>query len=217
MTSAVENEFKFTTDRKLDEDAAVKELLSFLDNNSIPYRLRTKHSVDRYYDTADLAIYRMDSIVRMKHSSNGKIKLTLKKPISKDDGMMSRKEIERVSDGTFSDICNFAGEVFPDLVLSEEPSIELECSRTSIDYEDGSEIKLSFDHCTYLHGNLRKDFFEIELEFMSDSTATDFDRLGICGFVENHLGFVPTVKSKYQRGIEWIQQTESRKINVTIE
>lgn len=205
MAEAVENEFKFTTDKNLDDDSVTEELISFLKSKGIPFAVRKKHSVDRYYDSVDLALYRSDCIMRMKTTSKGKIKLTAKKPISGDGALFSRREVERSSDGSFGDVLAFAGEEFPWIELEEEPALVLECFRTSIDYTDGSGINLSYDHCTFIHGNDRKDFREIELECMSDSACSDFDETGILDIIEESLGFHPASESKYRRGIDWIK------------
>lgn len=201
MGSAVENEFKFTTDREIDGEAVVRELVSFLKMNNVDYSMKTKHSVDTYYDSENLALFIMDCMVRLKRSSNGKLKLTAKRPISNGDGMMSREEIERESDGSFEDVCAFSSSVFPGIDLSSEPSLTLECNRTSIAYGDG--IDLTFDSCIYIFGEESKKFHEIELECMSDRTDTGFDGIGIRGFIEEHLGFDPVVQSKYRRGVQW--------------
>ncbi len=203
MGTAVENEFKFTSDRRIDEDTVVDELLSYLDKKGITYSVKVKSSVDRYYDSEHLALYHNDCMLRLKNSENGKIKLTMKRPISNAKQMMSRKEIERASDGSFEDVCAFCRTEFPDLIISPEPTLMIECERTSIDLKDGSGIKLSFDHCVYRYGIDSKDFYEIEYESMDDITNTEFDNIGICGFIQFYLEFQPVVKSKYQRGIEW--------------
>ena len=201
MGSAVENEFKFTTDREIDGEAVVRELVSFLKMNNVDYSMKTKHSVDTYYDSGDLTLYMSDCILRLKNFPNGKMILTAKRPISIDNDMMSRKETERESDGSLEDVCAFASSEFPDIIVSPQPSLILECDRTSIAYGDG--IDLTFDCCTYIFGERKKGFYEIELECMSDRTDTDFDRIRIRGFIKEHLGFEPVTKSKYRRGVEW--------------
>lgn len=208
MSIAVENEFKLTTDKALDEEAVFNQLCSFLDAKKKTYVVKKKHSVDRYYDNKGLYIYNIDSMVRLKNSSNGKVKLTLKRTISKRKNMMSRKEIERPSDGTFKDVQDFAREEFPGIKLLEEPIFMIECLRYSIKYTDKVDIDLAFDRCTFMYGDHRKEFHEIELEFLSDYTNTDFDEIGICKFINKELGFEPVTKSKYQRGVEWRNSLE---------
>ena len=202
MGTAVENEFKFTTCEHLDSDVIIDRLMTFLGQNHINYHLKSKHSVDSYFDTEDLQLFKMDCILRRKNSSNGKIKLTIKRPMSNEMGMMSRMEIERESDGTFEDLCDFLHNEFPDLNVPDSPVLYIDCDRTAFDYKDGSDIKLSLDHCFYEANGNRKEFFEIELESMDDRTRRDFDRIGALDFIES-LGFHQVTASKYQRGIDW--------------
>ena len=140
-------------------------------------------------------------MLRRKVSSTGKIKLTVKRPISNKHGIMSREETERTSDGSYEDLCEFVHEVIPDIEIRRQPIFTLECERAAYDLDNGTN--LSFDVCTYVHGERRKDFLEIELECMSDSVKRDFDSDGICDLVQN-MGFKQVTKSKYQRGIEWL-------------
>jgi inorganic triphosphatase YgiF len=203
MGSAIENEFKFTCGQKVNGTLVVQRLESYLDLHDISYKEKNRHSVDSYYDSGDMALYRSDRILRMKRSDSGRIKLTVKRPVSNEENMMSREEIETSSDGSMKELKAFARENLPDVEIADDPVLKIDCTRTAIYYQDGSEILLSFDHCKYLSGRDCKEFYEIELESMDDSTERGFDRIEIRAFIESELGFEPTVKSKYQRGIEW--------------
>ena len=202
MGTAVENEFKFTSYEHLDADIIIDKLMTFLSQHRISYNLKSKHSVDSYFDTTDFDLYKMDCILRRKNSSNGKIKLTMKRPMSNELGMMSRLEIERASDGSFDDLMDFFHNEFPSMTIDDDPVLYIDCDRTAFDYTDGSNIKLSLDHCFYMFKDNKKDFFEIELESMDDHTKRDFDSIGILDFIES-LEFQQVTVSKYQRGIQW--------------
>ncbi|MBR4202779.1 MAG: hypothetical protein IKQ93_04305, partial [Candidatus Methanomethylophilaceae archaeon] len=76
--------------------------------------------------------------------------------------------------------------------------------RTAFYYTDGADVMLTFDTCRYISGKRRKDFLEVEIESMGKSTERGFDHIGMRDFVKE-LSFYPVTKSKYQRGIEWIQ------------
>ncbi len=208
MGTAVENEFKYTSDRDIDAGLLVERLEVFLKDRSVPFKKKVKRSKDLYFDSADMELFNSERMLRMKTSENGKIKLTVKRPISNEFGMMSREEIEAASDGSMDDIVRFAGKHLPGIQIGEEPTLAIECERTAFDYLDGSGIKLSFDRCIYVHGDASKTFYEIELESMNESTERDFDEIGMCGFIEETLGFEPVTKSKYQRGIEWIRASD---------
>ncbi len=199
MVEAVENEFKLTTDAPIDEDLILKRLSGYLDDHGIDYSEKVKSSEDRYFDSKDMELDSMDCILRRKNSSSGRIKLTIKRPLTNDSGMMSRREIEKRSDGSFEDLCAFSEEQFPGIMIEEEPVLIIRTTRHDFEY-DG--IKLSFDICTYVDGEDTKDFHEIELESMDDSTECDFDRIGIVDFIRT-LGFETTVLSKFKRGIIW--------------
>lgn len=203
MSEAVENEYKFTTSKDLDREYVVRRLGSFLDSHDIPYKVKSKRSVDSYYDTDELALFHADCCLRKKVSENGNIKLTIKRPISNAEGMMSRDEIERTSDGSIDDVRKFCDQYFSDLCILEMPVFTVETERTAFDYKDGSGIKLSLDSCDYVLREHRHRFYEIELESMDSTTERGFDDIGILLYIEKVLGFEPTTKSKYVRGIEW--------------
>jgi len=205
MGNNVENEFKFTLEGCQDCSSITKRLEQYLDEHGVPYSEKIRQSVDSFFDTEDFRIYEDDCVLRRKVSSNGKIKLTIKKPISNEFRMMSRQEIEVPSDGSIEEIRAFAAEYLPGMEVGEEPVLVSECERTSIKYEDGSCIKLSVDACSYLDGGSRKDFCEIELESIDDSTQRDFDAIGMCDFITDELGFVTVTESKYRRGIKWLR------------
>ncbi len=205
MGNNVENEFKFTLEGCQDCGAISERLEGFLNEHGVPYSKKIKQSVDSFFDTEDYQVYEKDCVLRRKVSSNGKVKLTIKKPLSNEFRMMSRQEIEVPSDGSIGEIRAFAAEYLPDLEIMEGPVLVSECERTSITYEDGSCIKLSVDACSYVNGGSRKDFCEIELESIDDSTKRDFDAIGMCDFITDVLGFVTVTESKYRRGIKWIR------------
>ena len=143
-------------------------------------------------------------ILRQKIQSTGKIKLTAKKPISNEEEMMSRREIEILSDGKFKSLKAFGKEIFPDLKIMKDPVLTIETERTAIYYIDGADIMLSFDICRFVCGKDSKTFLEIEIESMSQTTERGFDLIGMRDFVKER-SFYPVTTSKYQRGIEWIQ------------
>jgi len=202
MGTAVENEFKFTTDDISIKDSSIKALEEYLVENDIVFSMKNKQSIDSYFDTDSFRLYSEGCTMRRKVSSNGKIKLTAKKPISNEFGMMSRKETERTSDGSLEDLWDFIKKEYPEITIEEEPVFLLENERISYDLDDGTN--LSFDHCIYVSGEDRKGFLEIELECMSDSVERDFDSSGLCDFALE-LGFEQTTKSKYERGVEWLR------------
>ncbi len=203
MGNAVENEYKFTSDDVSLADDIVDDLRTFLLSHGVVFSEKTRTSVDSYFDTADLQLYRMDCILRRKVSQNGKCKLTVKRPISNSGDMMSRQEIEIVSSGELGEIMDFAYEHFPDLDISEVPSLTIESERTAFSYQDGSEIKLSLDVCRYIKDGRHRDFLEIELESMDKGTRRGFDTIGIIGHITTGLGFVCVTESKYRRGVAW--------------
>ena len=202
MVTAVENEFKFTTDDCSNVEHILQELESYLIEKDIIYSYRTKQSVDSYFDSKHLLLYSAGCMLRRKVSSTGKIKHTFKEPISNDYGMMSRQETERTSDGSFKDLCNFVREIYPDINIEEQPVFTMECERAAYDLDNGTN--LSIDLCTYVSGKKRKDFLEIELECMSDVVNRDFDSEGLCDLALE-LGFEQVTRSKYQRGVEWLR------------
>jgi len=199
---AVENEFKFTSEKDLDPGSVAESLRSFLSSKNVPFKEKSKQSVDLYFDTEGLDLYKEDCILRQKTSSNGKIKLTVKRPISNEMRMMSREEIETESDGSWERVLSFSEEHLPGRIVLEKPSLTIECERIAFDYKDGSGIKLSLDVCDYVDGPTKKRFYEIELESVDDSTNREFDSIGMCQFIED-LGFAPVTESKYRRGVAW--------------
>jgi len=206
MTKTTENEYKFTNMGEMSAAEVVGRLRSFLDSSGVTFEEKTRKSVDTYYDSDDLVLYRSDCSLRQKVSSNGKIKLTIKRPVSKDGGVMSREEIEIRSDGSLESVKSFCGQYFPDLRIGDIPVVSVENERYAFNYTDGSGIMLSLDSCEYVSGERRTKFYEIEIESMDDGVQRDFDSIGLCGFVKDELGFEPTVKSKYCRGVEWVRE-----------
>jgi len=203
MDGAVENEYKFVS-YEGDYDAINSELREHLRRSGMAFREKSKHSIDNYYDSNDLALYHSDCCLRKKTTKKGKSKLTIKKPIDNGHGMMSRQEIEESSDGSLDSIKGFAERYLPGIVIKDEPVISVETDRTVFEYLDGSGVKLSLDHCFYKHGEMSKEFYEIEIESMSDITVRDFDSIGIIDTIVNDLRFRQTTVSKYSRGMDWI-------------
>ena len=211
MSKAVENEFKFTTDRISDKRAIMDGLESFLEDHDVKYKVRTRLSVDTYYDSKELDLYRSGCSLRNKASSKGKFKLTAKRPISNEKGVMSREEIEDSSDGSFRSLEAFGKMVFPGVKIQKQPVLTLKSERVAFYYiDEGNEIMLSLDVCKYVSGDLSKDFLEIEIEFMGDSAENGFDSLGLSRFVTDKLRFESVTKSKYQRGMEWISSANAQ-------
>jgi inorganic triphosphatase YgiF len=176
---------------------------AFLQESGMPYKKKSKSSLDTYYDTKNHALYAKDCSLRRKISSKGKVKLTLKRPISNDLGMMSREEIEIMSDGSLESLKEFAAPYFPGLKIADMPALTVLNTRTAFEYKDGSGIKLSIDDCRYVDGHNTLDFYEIELESMDGDIHRGFDTIGILDFISSDLGFKLTVQSKYSRGIAW--------------
>ena len=199
---AVENEYKFTSDRG-DASACLSELESFLQGTGKEYAVSTKLSTDYYYDSVKMEITLSGCFIRKRVYSDGKCKLTVKRPISAD-GIMSREEIERTSDGSYQGLQSFCDECFPGVVLNDDPSLINRCERTVFTLDDGSGAKLSFDMCQYAFGDRRKDYLEIEYEIVSDAVKREFDDIGLVDFVTRSLRFVPVTESKYTRGLKWI-------------
>ncbi len=200
----VENEFKFTTDRKLEPADVINSLESFLKDHSIPYEKKVRQSQDRYYDSNTLELYRKGCSLRQKNTFKGKVKLTAKKPLSNEGEMMSREEIEMPADGRFMTLKAFGKGCFPDITIEKDPVLQMRTERTAFYYTDGADVMLTFDTCRYISGKRHKDFLEVEIESMGKSTERGFDHIGMRDFVKE-LSFYPVTKSKYQRGIEWIQ------------
>ncbi len=196
---AVENEYKFMSDRK-DFSACRSELESFLKRSGKQFTTNTKQSTDRFYDSEQMEITSKGCFIRQKTYPDGKCKLTVKKPIS-INGAVSREEIERVSDGTHQDLQCFCDECFSGVVLTETPTLVIDCERTEYAFEDMSNI--SIDKCQYISGTNRKDYLEIEYEVVSDTTMTAFDCIGLNDFVTEVLKFEPVFESKYVRGLRW--------------
>lgn len=204
MSTAIENEFKFQIEQRVDIPSIIQELEDYLVSHYVDYKMKTRQSVDTYFDSKDLELFHSGCTMRSKVSSTGKIKLTAKKPVSNDFGMMSREETEIISDGKYKTLKKFCEECFPGVEFQKKPVLTLESERFAFYYKDGSDVLLSLDTCTYKSGKKSKNFVEIELESMSDSTVRDFDSIGIVSFISDELGFENVTKSKYHRGIEWL-------------
>ena len=198
---SVENEYKYTRSADADAYALIDRLESFLVENDVPFKRKSRVAVDSYFDSEDLDLFKADCCLRRKVSSKGKIKLTMKRPISKEDGLMSREEIEEPSDGSISEVLRFGRLHFPDIDIGEEPVLMIECERIAFEYLDGSGLKLSFDTVEYVRPQGPEGYFEIELESMDDCECRDFDSLGIVRFIRDKLGFEPATDSKYRRGM----------------
>ena len=209
MVTAVENEYKFTKDSVSDTDRIIEELRGYLKDHDIPFKEKSKHSVDEYFDTPEMFLYERDCILRRKTSSDGKVKLTAKKPKSNGCGMMSRIETEALSDGSLEELLSFFEDNYAGYILEKEPVLLIEAERTAFDYKDGSGVKLSFDSCTYKADGRSHRFYEIEVESMDDDLERDFDAIGILDFIEKDLNFERTIKSKYARGVEWLSHDQT--------
>ena len=201
---AVENEYKFTSDRT-DISACLSELESFLRSTGIQYSVQKKQSTDHYYDSEQMEITSRGCFIRKRTYSDGKCKLTVKRPISVN-GDITREEIERPSDGTHSELQGFCDECFPGVVLNEMPTLTNDCERTVFAFEDKSGAKLYFDKCQFVSGPNFRDFLEIEYEIVSDKVMADFDDMGLIDFVTRVLGVKPVSESKYLRGLKWKNQ-----------
>ncbi len=197
----IENEYKFTSD-SADPVRCTEALRSFLESSGAPFTESEREYTDRYFDSSDMAITSQGCFLRQRTYSDGTCRLTVKRPVS-DGSITVREETERASDGSFEDLRAFAGENFPGVGISPHPTLVNVCRRRVFSYGDGSGIKLSFDMCQYAESNRRKDYFEIELEHVSDAAEDDFDHIGVARFVIGELGFSAVADSKYVRGLRW--------------
>ncbi len=197
----IENEYKFTSD-SADPVQCIGRLRSFLQSSGIPFSESDRSYTDRYFDSSAMEITAAGCFLRQRTYSDGRCKLTVKRPIS-GEGAMIREETERSSDGSFGDLQSFSGECFPGVEIESLPALVNVCRRTVFAYGDGSGIKLSFDMCQYAKSNRRKDYSEIELECVSDRSMGDFDTVGVSRIVTEELNFSPVHESKYVRGLKW--------------
>lgn len=131
----IENEYKFTSD-SADPEQCIGRLRSFLESSGIPFEESDRDCTDRYYDSSDMEITSAGCFLRQRTYSDGRCKLTVKRPVS-SDGKMVREEIERTSDGSFGELQQFSEEHFPGVAIDPLPSLVNVCRRTVFAYSDG--------------------------------------------------------------------------------
>ncbi len=200
---SLENEYKFTSD-SADPAQCIGKLRFFLESSGMPFDESERSYTDRYYDSSGRGITSTGGFLRQRTYSDGRGKLTVKRPVS-TDGKMVREEIERTTDCSFDDLREFSNKYFPGVDIDSIPTLVNVCRRTVFAYRDGSGIKLSFDMCQYVVNDTRKDYAEIELECISDHSLEDFDGIGVSHFVTEELHFSPVQESKYVRGLRWME------------
>lgn len=203
---AIENEYKFTSVQKVDKPAVLKMIASLLEQNGLSFKTSERTHTDRYYDSPDMDITEQGCFLRLRNYGDGRMKLTIKRPACENKNLLSREEIEEFTDGSEKELMAFAGKYFPDVQVSTRPVLTIESERSSIKYKDDGKKKITVDQCTFVSGNRRKTFWELELESLDDVPKDGFDTIGL-GEMLMSTSFVPVFNSKYERGLEWISKT----------
>ena len=200
MGGHVENEMKFTR-QSSDSSCVLTRVLEFLVYNDYSVTKQSeKVYEDHYYDTPDLILFKNDCSARVRDHGNNK-KMTIKIPITKENGIVYRKEIESVCDD-YNELQSFVSSNYEDGIVLKEV-VSLKTARNNIFFKAGREFTLSIDDCKLSDGNREANFIEIEIESIDNLRIDEFGLEGLTFFITKELGFNPTDESKYSRALRW--------------
>ena len=200
---AIENEYKYTSPQRVDKPEIIGMITSLLEQKGFTFKTSERKHTDRYFDSPDMEITKKECFFRLRDYGDGRKKLTIKRPAGENQNLLSREEIEKFTDGSANKMIAFAEKYFPGVDISIIPVLTIESERSSIKYMDDGKKKITIDQCTFVSGNDRLTFWELELESLDEVPKDGFDTIGLEELLKKTT-FVPVYDSKYKRGLEWI-------------
>ena len=198
----VQNEYKFTSDSIEDSDRYLTSILSFLKMTGTYYMSSDRCYTDHYYDSPEMEITKAGCSLRRRTYIDGSNALIVKRPIFKDE-IIARELTVRSSDGSFNDFNAFMNDNFPGVTVGDEPVLTLECDRVLLFLADMNHTMLSLDKCRFVDGNNSSTFIDIDLQLVSNTVRSDYDKVGIVDHISDTLGLHTITDSKYDRGLLW--------------
>jgi len=210
MQSSTEIECKYVISFT-DKDAAVKEIMSFVDSVADQHlNWRAAVHEDSYYDTDDRVILKSGSSLRIRNR-NGTRKCTFKSHIAVRDGLFERTEDENTvsTDDVVialrsmnDDSVNAVGRITSGRELKRTLAVVNHRRKADIIIGD-CEIEFVIDDITY---NGIKNELQVEIELMTNEHPEEYERFvkRFEDISKNCKTFIimPMTESKYERGMK---------------
>ena len=201
MESHIENEMKFTC-KGSDTSYIVSGVLAFLNENKFNVLKQSEKSYcDHYYDSSDHRLFKNNCSARVRDYGN-KMKMTIKIPVSNDNGVTSRKEIESECN-SFGELQSFLDSNYTECITIGEVGC-LRTMRNSIIFETDYQYTITIDLCSMVFDGNMESFTEIEIESIDDDCRGEFGLNDLQSYIVEELQFIPVNESKYSRLLKWI-------------
>ncbi len=212
---ATEIEFKYL----IINDNVVEKITSLLNNHHYKYQFSTQVLTNTYFDTADLALRKLDMGLRVRHS-NSNTEQTIKTSGKVVAGLHQRPEYNVDIDVDTPQLALFEQDIWPDHINLEQLQAQLiplfstdfERNRWLIQNKNGSKIELVFDLGKITSGEQCEDICEIELELIAGDTS---DLFVLTKLFAKQLAFRPGIKSKAARGYNLYHKHNNNDVLIT--
>ncbi len=197
---ATEIEFKYL----IINDNIVEKITELLNNYRYNYQFSTRWLSNCYFDTADLALRKLDMGLRVRRSDLGN-EQTIKTSGKIIAGLHQRPEYNVDIEGDIPQLTLFEQNIWPDDLNIEQLqaqiiplfSTDFERNCWLIHNKNGSKIELVFDLGTISVQDQNEVICEIELELISGNID---DLFALTKIFAEHLALRPGIKSKAARG-----------------
>lgn len=217
------NQLKYSDCSKTDVLERIQKLLAALEIQHTPMNERTQR--DTYFDTEDLQIFHNNGCARIRVlSENGRTdhKATLKTPSDSKifalPNALSRHEEEgtyRSEDEFIRDVKSRFG-IKHDKKILKQIIVNNSRNYCNITTETGN-YELSYDKFYYINSqddSTSETFYEIEIEMNTPDSTPQFQQedkqiMTLAKILKNVMGFHLDMKTKYARGIGWMDKKNS--------
>lgn len=214
LSGLINNQLKYVGDAT----NVLEKLYKSLDLLNIAHDGSSKEIVqrDRYFDTRQRLLERGGCSLRIRENKSGKY-LTAKKPISSGQAALKRHEYEEkvsgkgdvdklVADCFRSYFPEYAGEPVSEILQVKNTRYQTDISTPLHSYA------LCFDKYEYFcrqSGEGGDPQYEIEIEQIDgDDIDADPDIKRLSTLLTDLLGFQVESRSKYQKGVDWLDNKE---------
>ena len=199
MKVRIENEMKFTQ-QSFDSSYTLAQVSEFLTNYGyiITEQYEEIH-YDHYYDTTDRILLKNDYSARIRDCGYEKV-MMIKIPITKENGIVSRKLIVSVCDDC-DELQSFVSTYFQENIVLNE-AVTLKVTRDNVVFKSDRAFILSVDKFTLDGEGCEEYVTEIEIESGVDDRIDEFELEKLVSFITADLGFRQTNESKYSRALK---------------
>lgn len=214
LSGSINNQLKYVGDAK----NVLDKLYKSLDLLNIAHDSSSKETIqrDRYFDTRQRLLERGGCSLRVRENESGKY-LTAKKPISSGQAALKRQEYEEKISGKGDVnklVADYFRNQFPECASESISEIlQVKNTRHQIGISTSRHsYALCFDKYEYYcreSGEGGDPQYEIEIEQIDgEDIDTDPDIKRLSTLLTDLMGFHVESRSKYQKGVDWLENKE---------